>query len=136
MKWIQLLSLVSTVLISCVNNSEKKATAQNDQKPTNPSAIHPNILFQKNCAMCHGYNKDMTAPAIVSYSIDSILKYYDGKSTKDSVWQQHRKIQLTRNEWERIALTSTARPHHSKIIKLPLTLHYQNAGDNRSSQLL
>jgi len=105
MKWILLLFLVSTSLIySCMDNTEKTVPGQDDQKPTNTSEVHPNDLFKKNCAMCHGYNHDMTAPAIVSYSVDSVLKYYDGKSKKDSVWQQHRKIQLTRNEWERIAI--------------------------------
>lgn len=105
MKWINLLLLVSTLsLYSCKDNAKKTRTTRDNQITSNDSAIHPNQLFQDNCAMCHGYNNDLTAPAIVSYSVDSILNYYDGKSRRDSVWQQHKNIQLTRNDWERIAI--------------------------------
>ena len=105
MKWILLLFFVSTSLIySCIDNASKTVPNQDGQKPPNTSDVHPNDLFKKNCAMCHGYNYDMTAPAIVSYSVDSVLKYYDGKSTKNTVWQKHMKIQLTRKDWERIAM--------------------------------
>jgi len=53
--------------------------------------------------MCHGYSKGFTAPAMSRYSVDSVLNYYDGKLKRDSVWREHKKIQLTRNEWEGIA---------------------------------
>lgn len=98
-----LLTLISTIY-SCIDKAEKKVSNGDNQTTPNISEIHPNDLFQKNCAMCHGYNKDMTAPAITSYSVDSILNFYDGTSRNDSVWEQHKKIQLTRKDWERIAI--------------------------------
>jgi hypothetical protein len=86
-------------------DSGENKVANGDKPPTsNISEIHPNDLFQQNCAMCHGYNNDMTAPSITSYSVDSVLKFFDGRSRKDSVWEQHNKIQLTRKDWERIAI--------------------------------
>jgi hypothetical protein len=90
--------------VDCITTSPNCKNG-NDQKQAIASEIHPNDLFFNNCAMCHPYNqRGATAPPIVSYSVDSVLNYYDGKSTKDSVWQMHKKIQLIRKEWERIAI--------------------------------
>jgi hypothetical protein len=105
MKWIVILFLdFASTIFSCVNNREKGVTNAHSQDSSSISETHPNDLFKNNCSMCHGYNKDMTAPAIVSYTVDSILKFYDGKSRKDSLWLNHKKIQLTRNDWEKIAI--------------------------------
>jgi len=53
--------------------------------------------------MCHGYRHELTAPAIVSYSTEESLDFYDGNKRKDSIWILHRNIQLSRDEWESIA---------------------------------
>ena len=98
-----LLTFIST-LYSCKEGSENTGTNGEDEIDISASEIHPNVLFENNCAMCHGYNENRMAPAITRYSIDSVLNFYDGKSRTDSVWELHKKIQLSRDDWEKIAV--------------------------------
>ena len=102
---VQVFVSLSIIFISCVDTSKNEnRTAQNPKNLQDSVSVHPNELFQQNCAMCHGYNQAMTAPAMNSYSVDSSLNFYDGKTRKDSLWLQHRKILITRAEWKRVAI--------------------------------
>jgi hypothetical protein len=105
MSSIKILLFVSVVCLnSCGNNTEPDTPLQKDTIAGMIPEIDPQALFENNCAMCHGLSKYMTAPAIISYSIDSIMNYYDGKSATDSIWTEHKQIELTREEWRRIAI--------------------------------
>jgi hypothetical protein len=96
---------LSIIFISCVDPPKNEnQTAKNPATLKSSISMHPNELFHQNCAMCHGYNQAMTAPAMNRYSVDSILNFYDGKTGRDSLWLRHRKILITRAEWKRIAI--------------------------------
>lgn len=99
-----LLIVSALCLYSCGNNTEPNTVVQKDTIVGLISEIDPQELFDNNCAMCHGVTKYMTAPAIISYSVDSVMNYYDGNSTTDSIWKEHKQIELTREEWRRIAI--------------------------------
>jgi len=102
MKLVNLILLASFLSVySCRHTGKKTVATRDNQIPSHDPASHPNQLFQNNCAMCHGYSKGFTAPAMSRYSVDSVLNYYDGKLKRDSVWREHKKIELTGNEWER-----------------------------------
>jgi hypothetical protein len=104
MKFItSLLLIIISSIYACNDNSERKVTNVESETSSNTFEMHPNELFKRNCAMCHGYNKNIIAPAITSYSVDSILNFYDGKLRKDSLWDVHKNIQLARKDWEKIA---------------------------------
>ena len=104
MKSAIFLFLLASIISSCAdgNKQKPKSTAREDSSAIGET--HPNDLFKNNCSMCHAYNKELTAPAMTSYTVDSILNFYDGKSRRDSIWQEHKKIQLSRNEWKRKAI--------------------------------
>ena len=105
MKSVTILFLSFTLIVfSCANNQEENQAGTGEQNSFESAKTHPNDLFKNNCSMCHGYNADLVAPAIKNYSVDSILNFFDGKSRRDSIWEQHKKIQLARNDWERIAI--------------------------------
>lgn len=102
---VHLFVSLSIIFISCVDTSKNEnRTAMNPTNSKDSISVHPNELFQQNCARCHGYNQAMTAPPLTSYGVDSILNFYDGKTRKDSLWLQHRKILITRAEWKRVAI--------------------------------
>jgi hypothetical protein len=105
MKSAIFLFLFASIISSCADGNKQNSKSMAREDSSAIGETHPNDLFKNNCSMCHAYNKELpTAPAIISYSVDSILNFYDGKSRRDSIWQQHKKIQLTRNEWKRIAI--------------------------------
>lgn len=96
---------LATILLSifflqfCTNKQTKK-------KESEVSEIYHKdyyTLYKENCTMCHELNTNTIGPAVNRFSVESILRYYDGVINQDSMWKRHRKIEITRKDWEGIA---------------------------------